>query len=74
MPFAEDPASLSLTHHTFLVGPWADAGDGAVLVTEVDDESCVVLILKPGDVAPLVEALRAASDPPFATPATGDKP
>lgn len=50
----------STTHHTFLVGPWKDAGDGAVVVTELDDEDCVVLILKPCDVDPFIAALVAA--------------
>lgn len=60
MSFAVEPKSLSLTHHTFLIGPWKDAGSGAVLVTQLDDEEAVVLILKPGDVSALIMALDAA--------------
>lgn len=58
--FANDSQTLSLTHHTFLVGPWKDAGEGAVLVTQLDDEDSVVLILKPDDVIPLLDAIRRA--------------
>ena len=56
--------ALSLTHHTFLVGPWPDAPAGSVLVTQLDGEDSVVLILKPADVPKLIDALRSAAASP----------
>lgn len=51
----------SLTHHTFLIGPWPDARLGAVHVLELDDPDEAVLILQPADVMPFIHALAAAA-------------
>lgn len=64
-----EPDICSTTHHTFLIGPWPDAGVGAVRVTQLDDPDEVVLILKPIDVLPFVASLLAARN---ATPVPCD--
>lgn len=52
--------ACSLTHHTFLVGEWAGAPTGSVLVVQHDDPEQPELLLKAGDVAPFCAALLAA--------------
>ena len=58
--------ALSLTHHTFVVEQWIGAGEGAVLVTQLDDSDSPVLLLKPDDVLALIDALQSAAAPPEA--------
>lgn len=59
---ADSDTILSTTHHTWLVGPWEGAGDGAVHVRQLDDEDSVVMILRPGEAAQVAQALLDASE------------
>jgi hypothetical protein len=54
---------LCLTHHSFLVGRWENAPVGSVIVCQADDEESIVLLLKPDDVQPLIDALSKAARP-----------